>query len=385
MDKFKDIRPYHDEEVRPVLDGILNNDECIAGIARLRFPRAVDYFPGLLKGLVRRVLRRQLNKVKDVRGFQMVVERYMTHMIKTTSSQFSVSGTDKLDKQQGHLFCSNHRDIALDPAFVNYALFHNEQGTVRIAIGDNLLTKDYVSDLMRLNKSFIVTRSATGPRQLFAALKNLSAYIRFSVTEDNHNVWIAQREGRAKDGIDKSEPAIIKMFAMSRTKSAPFSEGINELHIVPVSISYEYDPCDQLKANELYQLAVQGDYKKDEHEDIASIALGISGQKGHVHVHFGEKLQADFENADEVAEQLDRQIIKNYILHPSNYFAYQKLHGEYPKGVYSDKALSFDSSKLTVKEKEFEERLAQCPAEQQPYLLAAYANPIVSKQKLGFM
>ena len=384
MDKFKDIRPYHDDEVRPVLDGILNNDECIAGIARLRFPKAMDYFPRLLKSLVYWVLHRQLRKVQDVQGFQDVVERYMTHMIKTTSSQFTVSGTDKLDTRQGHLFCSNHRDITLDPAFVNYALYHNAHGTVRIAIGDNLLTKDYVSDLMRLNKSFIVTRSVTG-RKLFAALKNLSAYIRFSVTEDNHNVWIAQREGRAKDGIDKSEPTIIKMFAMSRTKSAPFAEGINELHIVPVSISYEYDPCDQLKANELYQMAEQGDYEKDEHEDIASIALGISGQKGHVHVHFGEKLQADFESADEVAEQMDLQIIKNYVLHPSNYFAYQKLHGEFPEGVYSDKGLAFDSAKLASKAKEFDERLANISVEQQPYLLAAYANPIVSKQKLGFM
>lgn len=385
MDKYKDIRPYHDEEVRPVLDRILNNEECIAAVTRLRFPKGADLFPRLLRMVVGWVVRRQLRNVRNVRDFQNVVEHYMTHMIKTTTSQFTVGGAEKLDPKQGHLFCSNHRDIALDPAFVNYSLYHNGHGTVRIAIGDNLLTKDYVSDLMRLNKSFIVKRSAKAPRQLFAALKNLSSYIRFSVSDDNHNVWIAQREGRAKNGLDRSEPAIIKMFAMSGVKGGVFADNIHELHIVPVSISYEYDPCDQLKAKELYEVSEQGNYEKDEHEDVSSIALGISGQKGHVHVQYGEKLQGKFENADQVAEQLDLQIIKNYVLHPSNYFAYQKLYGNFPEGVYSEKALPFDSAKLAGKEREFNERLNQCPAERQHYLLEAYANPIVSKQKMGFM
>ena len=384
-DIYQEIRPYHDDEVRAVLDSILANPECIAAVTKLRFARAAAIAPWLLKPIVAWVLRRQLKSVQNVHDFQMVVEHYMTHMIRTTTTKFTTSGTEKIDPEQGHLFSSNHRDIALDPAFVNYALYHAGHGTVRIAIGDNLLTKSYVSDLMRLNKSFIVKRSETAPRKLFAALKNLSGYIRHSVTVDNHNVWIAQREGRAKNGIDKTEPAIIKMFAMSGVKGAAFVDVIKELHLVPVSISYEYDPCDLLKANELYEIDKNGVYQKGEQEDVASIALGISGKKGHVHVHFGEKIESGFETAEEVARLMDQQIIANYVLHPSNFFAYKLLHGDYPQGVYSDQAIPFVATKLREKEQEFAARLEACPTEKQRYFLEAYANPIVSKQKLGLM
>ncbi len=383
MDKYKDIRPYHDDEVRPVLENILGNKECISAVTRLRFPRASQHFSALLNPLVIWGLRRQVRKVDSIADFQAVVEHYMTHMIKTTTSQFTVSGCEHLEPGKAYLFLSNHRDIALDPAFINYALFHQKQGTVRIAVGDNLLTKDYVSDLMRLNKSFIVQRSAKGPRQLFAALKKLSSYIRYSTMEENHSVWIAQREGRAKDGVDKSEPAIIKMLAMSGDKKASFADKISALHIVPVSISYEYDPCDVIKANELSELERTGNYEKGEQEDVASIALGISGQKGHVHVAFGEQLQGDYATAEDVADALDQQIVGNYVLHPSNYFAYKALYGNYPSGHYSHQKLVFNNELLKNEEQLFKERQVACPQENQRLFLEAYANPICSKRERG--
>jgi len=245
---FDDIRPYNDNEVRPVLDRLFRNDEFIGAITRLRFPRLASPLGFALRPLVRAVLRHQLVRVRDVHDFQMIVERYVTRMIASTTSSFTVSGLERLNRKQAYLFVSNHRDIALDPAFVNYSLHHDNHDTVRIAIGDNLLTKDYASDLMRLNKTFIVKRSVKGPRELLAALRKLSAYIRHSITVDNHSVWIAQREGRAKNGVDQTEPAILKMFALSAGKGVSVGAALVDLKIVPVSISYEYDPCDLMKA-----------------------------------------------------------------------------------------------------------------------------------------
>jgi hypothetical protein len=384
-DKFIDIRPYYDNEVRAVLDRILSNDECISAVSKLRFPKMSGMFPWIFNPLVSIFLSRQLGKVNTVDGFQNVVEHYMSHMIKSTTSSFTVSGLDTLAPSQPFLYMSNHRDISLDPAFVNYALYHNGHSTVRIAIGDNLLTKDYVSDLMRLNKSFIVNRSAKGPRQILAAYRKLSAYIRFSIVDEEHPVWMAQREGRAKDGIDRTEPAIIKMLCMSQSKGQSLSEAVRELRIVPTAISYEYDPCDVAKAKELYHKAKDGAYEKGEQEDIESIATGIAGAKGAIDVNFGSVLDGEYENADAVATAMDDQIIKNYILHPSNFFAYEMLHGKMPEGVHSAKNMPFVAGEHQSKRKEFEMRLMQCPQEYRAYFLANYANAIVSKQERGLM
>lgn len=384
MDKFQEIRPYYDAEAEDVIRRVLANDDCIAAVTKLKFPRIANTLPWLLKPAVRMVLKRQLKPVKDVHGFQQVVAHYMDHMIETTTDQFTSSGIEALGARP-YLFMSNHRDIALDPAFVNYSLYHNGRSTVRIAIGDNLLTQDYVSDLMRLNKSFIVKRSAKGPRQILAAYRLLSQYIRFSITEENHPVWMAQREGRAKDGCDKTEPAIIKMLAMSQAKSDSLSQGCEQLGILPVAISYEYDPCDQAKARELYHLEHDGAYEKGEQEDIASIALGIAGQKGDVHVAYGQQIAGEFAEAVDVAEAMDQQIISNYILHSSNYFAYQMLYDKTPQGVYSAKALPFEPAKLAAKRKQFEARVAACDKRYQPYLLKAYANSLEAKAQLGLV
>src|SRR5690606_26160054 len=254
--------------------------------------------------------------------FQHVVEKYLTAMIDSTTTTLTVSGLEQLDPQQAYLFVSNHRDITMDPAFVNWSLYHNDCNTLRIAIGDNLLTKPYVADLMRLNKSFIVNRSDKAPREKLKAAKHLSAYIYHSIVNENHNIWIAQREGRAKDGCDKTNSAVVGMFTLNRPKSTDFKDYIHTLNIVPVSISYELDPCDSAKDRELFHQRSADGYKKEEHEDVKSIATGITGAKGHVHVAFGSVLRGDYQDNDDVVEEIDRQILKNYVLHPSNCFAY---------------------------------------------------------------
>src|SRR5690606_21760891 len=187
------------------------------------------------------------------------------------------SGLDKLSHDKSYLFISNHRDIAMDPAFVNYMLYHAGFDTLFIAIGDNLLKRPFVNDLMRLNRSFIVKRSLKG-RELLKSSKQLSEYIHHCIAE-NRNVWIAQREGRAKDGVDRTETALLKMLGMARRPEG-LAEALKPLHIVPVSISYEFDPCDALKGNELYQKTELGSYQKDDQSDINSIVTGMIGYKG---------------------------------------------------------------------------------------------------------
>ncbi|RLQ20791.1 glycerol acyltransferase [Seongchinamella sediminis] len=374
-DPFVDIRPYRDEEVPEVLARLLRDPELLHSLALLRLPGLSRVLPGFARWLVRISLGHKLRGVVDVHGMQMVIKGYLEGMIESTSGGLSVSGLEALDQSRAYLFMSNHRDIAMDPAFTNYALHRGGHQTVRIAIGDNLLTKPWVSDLMRLNKSFIVKRSVSGPRELLAASKLLSSYIQHSLLEENAPVWIAQREGRAKDGLDRTEPAVIKMLGMSRDKSSQtFGEHIASLGIVPVAISYELDPCDALKANELHQLASTGTYEKGEQEDVASIGQGIAGGKGRVHVSFGTPLGSEFADADAVAAEIDRQVIALYCLHPTNLYAYDMLYADHaprPENLYLEEG---DCSR-----EEFEQRIAALPEAHRPYALATYANAVVSK------
>lgn len=380
MSEFDDIRPYDDHEVRPTLERLLTNPELADAVARLKFPRATGPLGWLLRPIVQRVMRRQMRGVNSVLGFQEVVKGYMQQMIGATTTALTTSGLDRLDRDSAYLFVSNHRDIAMDPAFVNWTLYHAGFHTLRIAIGDNLLTKDYVADLMRLNKSFIVNRSAKAPREKLKAAKKLSAYIHHSIVEEKANIWIAQREGRAKDGKDKTNSAVVGMFSLSRPKTQPYAEYIRELRIVPVSISYEWDPCDAAKARELHQQRTSGSYQKAEHEDVKSIAKGIEGQKGHVHVAFGEPLEADYQDTDEVVADLDRQIVENYVLHATNCLAWERLHGDLPEALpYSYPPRAFLADELGETRQRFELHLANIPADHRQTVLEMYANPVGAK------
>lgn len=374
-DPFAEIRPYRDDEVVGVLARLLDDREFLDTMASYRLGAIAGLAPGLWRGLIRYYLHRQVRNVSDVHSMQMVIEGYMTRMIESATGGFSVSGLERLDPGGAYLFMSNHRDIAMDPAFTNYALHKAGRDTVRIAIGDNLLTKPWVSDLMRLNKSFIVKRSVSGPRELLAASKTLSRYIRHSLQQEHSSIWLAQREGRAKDGIDRTEPVILKMLSMSRDKrTEEFGDLIGGLNIVPVAISYELDPCDALKANELYTLDTAGVYEKGAQEDVSSIARGIAGEKGRVHVSFGTPLSSEFETPEQVASEVDRQIISEYCLHPTNLYAYRALHGESAK---VPDTLYLEEGDCT--EAEFKARIDALPEAQRPYALGIYANAVVSK------
>ena len=374
MDDFAEIRPYHDDEVVPVLAKLLGVAELLNVVANLRIPKLNRYLPWLVRPLVAWYLRRELNGVADVAGFQRVIKQYMDTMIEDHTCSFNVSGLDALAPNSAYLFISNHRDIALDPAFVNYALYHHERDTVRIAIGDNLLSKPFAADLMRLNKSFIVRRSAKGPRQMLAAFRQLASYIRFSLLEERSSIWIAQREGRAKDGNDATEAAVIKMIGMAQQKpEESFSDYINKLNIVPVSISYEWDPLDAAKAQELVHVERDGAYLKAEHEDLKSIAIGVLGNKGDVHVSFGAPLKGEFADAARVAAVLDEAIIDQYRLHASNVLAYMR--------IYNDESWrELRVPQITDRDvADFEQRFAKIPEAFRLKAMEIYANPVCNQ------
>ena len=378
MDEFADIRPYRDSEVREVLDRLLVDDELLSAVAALRMPRASRWFPKLLRPLISVILRRQFRDVVSVADFQHRVKGYMDSMIARTTNTFTVSGLDGLEAGKAYLFISNHRDIALDPALVNYALHSSGMDTVRIAIGDNLLSKPFAADLMRVNKSFIVQRSAKGPRQMLAAFKKLSAYIRYSLHQEGSSIWIAQREGRAKDGNDATDVALLKMIGMSQRKSEEsYAEFVDAMNIVPVSISYEWDPLDAAKAHELAQIELDGRYEKAEHEDLKSIATGIVGQKGDIHVHFGVPVRGNVSSAAELAQAIDEQIIGSYRLHSSNMLAYMRLFED--ERWRSLEVPTVSEAQAT----HFDEHFANMPPDYRRKALEIYARPLCNQLKLS--
>lgn len=382
MDKFEDIRPYNDDEVRPTLDRVLNDVDFRRAIARLRFPKLAKLLPTAVGVVVGWYVKRQLRHAQSVADVQNVVQKYMERMMGQTMRGLTSSGLAKLNHSIAYLFVSNHRDIAMDPAFVDWVLHMNGEETVRIAIGDNLLTMPFASEVMRLNKSFIVNRSAKGNKAKFKALKHLSEYIHHSITVDRADCWIAQRQGRAKDGVDRTDTALMKMFAMNRPKTESFADYIRELHIVPVSISYEWDPCDEAKARERYHLDTEGEYQKGEHEDVFNIAQGIAGVKGHVHVAFGDPLVGDFNDAEELAAEIDRQVIGNYVLQPSNCFAYKAIYGEAPDVRVRSEDIPFREESFQQEARMFAERLRGIEPRYRRYVREMYANPVVSKLEL---
>ena len=376
MENFKDIRPYEDSEIRPVLDELITDPEFLESVASFYFPKLRRLFPGLIRLFASRKLKSQVKGVTDVRSMQDVIATYMDKMILDTTTNLTHSGMERLQEGRSYLFICNHRDITMDPAFVNYMLYRGGFDTLQIAIGDNLLKKPFVTDLMRLNKSFIVARSAKG-RELLQSLKTLSAYIHHCV-DSGQNVWIAQREGRAKNGIDRTDPALLKMLGMAK-RQLKLSGSLNALHIVPVSISYEYDACDVLKAQELCEIEKRGSFTKTDESDITSIVTGMIGFKGDVHVAFGEELNLDTDNPNEIAALVDEQIIENYALSGTNYLALEHLKkdGLLPLHRGSDLVAKKDIS--TPARLRFEKRLESVDVELRKNWLFSYANPVLNK------
>ncbi|MBL4572467.1 MAG: 1-acyl-sn-glycerol-3-phosphate acyltransferase [Gammaproteobacteria bacterium] len=378
MDKFKEIRPYHDHEIRPVLDRLVTDPEFLSSIASFYAPKMSRLFPGMMRFLARNKLKGQVASVHDVASMQDVIAEYMYKMIEDTTTSLTHSGLEHLDSERSYLFVSNHRDITMDPAFVNYMLYSAGNRTVQIATGDNLLKKPFVSDLMRLNKSFIVPRSLSG-RELLQGLTLLSEYMHHCIEQGSH-VWIAQREGRAKDGVDKTEAALLKMLAMFQRKQ-PLGESLQKLHIVPVSISYEYDACDVLKAEELYALDSTGSFTKNEKSDIQSIVAGMIGFKGAVHVAFGSEMQYEGDDPDAIAARIDSQILENYKLRDSNYIAFELLE---EKGLLPESAAGLEISAPEIKKESrevFSNRIKQVDPKLHRHYLLSYANPVISRSR----
>ncbi|MDP1932734.1 MAG: 1-acyl-sn-glycerol-3-phosphate acyltransferase [Gammaproteobacteria bacterium] len=380
IDQFKDIRPYHDHEVRPVVDALLANPEFIRSIAGFSFPKLYRMLPGLVCWLTKSKLTAQVSTVNNVKTMQDIIAVYRDQMIEKTASKLTHSGIENLSHDKAYLFISNHRDIAMDPAFVNYMLYHAGFNTVQIAIGDNLLKRPFVTDLMRLNKSFIVRRSLKG-RELLKSSKLLSEYIHHCI-DKGWNVWIAQREGRAKDGVDRTDTALLKMLSMARRETG-LKDSLSALHIVPVAISYEFDPCDTLKADELYQKKELGSYQKDERSDINSIVTGMIGFKGHVHVTFGKEIHLDSDDADAAAAKIDEQIIQNYLLQPTNFFALELLRKTEPELIPALELPAEIPADNDGSRAKFAERLAAADPKIRRWLLQMYANPVISRYSVG--
>jgi len=381
MGEFDTIRPYDDSEVPAVMARLFGDRAFLDILTHFRFPRLAGAFGWLLRPLIAHRLRREFAGVTSVATLQDKVEVYVDQTIERATDGVTYTGVEQFKSGQAYLFLANHRDIVMDPAFVNYAVYHAGLPTPRIAIGDNLLQKPFVSDLMRLNKSFIVHRSIAGRREKMAAYQLLSAYINHSIRNDCQSIWIAQAEGRAKDGDDRTESAILKMFHMSR-KDEPFAEVIRSLNLTPVSISYEYDPCDQAKARELYIRATTGSYTKAPGEDDVSIAKGITGYKGRVHVNFAAPLIGEFEDTKVLATEMDRQILEGYRLFPVHYLAYAQWSDADPQLQVPGAAQVFAADELAKAEAQWQERLDACPAEHRPYLVQQYATPVRNQYRV---
>jgi Acyltransferase len=377
MDEFADIRPYNDTEFPEIIERLLAEPDLVKGLAYFMRPNWRGPLRLLARSLVRWRLQRDLVGLESIAEFQLWLAGYIEKIVHKTTISFDVTGLDGLDKNKSFTWLSNHRDIALDPTLVNFALHLSERSTGRIAIGDNLLTNPVVGDLMRLNKSFIVKRSIKIKREKFSALQLLSRYIRHSI-DDGHSVWIAQREGRAKDGIDTTDTAVLKMLGLAgRGINESFSQALQKLNPLPVSISYELDPCDLLKARELAAIKKGQRYQKSENEDVKSIVTGLMGSKGRVQVSFGNEIARElFDNAELLAAEIDRQIVVGYACFPINFAAHKLLANN---GLLSPLD-RYDDVEEGIQQ--LQDRCSNEPDDVKLQLYSMYAQPIIRKQAL---
>ena len=367
-DLYSDIRPYRDVEVRKVVNALLADDEFIDTLVALHGNKIAMRFPVVSRFYARRALRKQLSDVSTVDAFQALVKPRLDRVVAATSV-FSSAGIEKLDPTQSYLFVSNHRDIAMDSAYANIVLVTHGHRTAQVAIGDNLLQKPWVSDLMRINKSFIVKRSLSGPKQQLAASKQLAGFIRESISENLGPIWIAQREGRAKDGDDCTEAAVLKMVSLSRDKRIETADQIlGKLNIVPITIAYELDPCDVLKAQEL---SFGEGYMKKPFEDLSSIAQGIQGQKGCVHLRFGEPLNQETLSVTKAVELIDVHMIDHYRVFQTNLWAVEALGHPVPATLRS-------GAIATVSREEFMSRFDSLSEAERHDAFSMYARPVLN-------
>jgi hypothetical protein len=372
---FDDIRPFNDSEVNHYLK-LLLEDENFQHILKFAFQDQSKI----------EQIKLLLANVHTVRDLQLQFVYHLVNdlILKKSTDGLTCSGLENLDKNTSYLFISNHRDIILDSALMNYLIVLEGMNTTEIAIGNNLLIEKWIEYTVKLNRAFVVRRNLP-VRELLMASKKLSEYIRRDITQRNTSVWIAQREGRTKDGNDKTQQALLKMLNLSNINE--FSQGFKELRIVPLSISYEIEPCGISKVAELYKKRTEG-FEKTQEDDLRSMGQGLVRPKGHVHFGFGKPILNEIDliakedtlsmQIEKLADHLDEQIYQNFHLWPNNYIAEDLLlNSDKNSGLYTvEQFWKFQGM--------VDEAVSLIPGDQvaiRSMFLQMYANPLINKRK----
>lgn len=320
---FDEIRPYHDEELPRVYEELLS-DEAFKQVAKAVFPE-VPY------EALSQTMRSCKTKLEFQKAFCYVI---LSRIAKDTTQGVTLDHTAISDKNEAYTYISNHRDIILDSGFLSVELVNQQMDTVEIAIGDNLLIYPWIKKFVRINKSFIVQR-ALSMRQMLESSTRMSRYIHHTITDKRQSIWIAQREGRAKDSNDRTQESVLKMLAMGGEGS--IIDRLMDVNIAPLAISYEYDPCDYLKAKEFQLKRDVPNYKKTQDDDMNNMMTGLTGIKGRVHFQASQCINAELATIDPstpkielfslVASIIDSNIHANYRMYPNNYIAHDTLSG----------------------------------------------------------
>ena len=374
--EFKSIRPYTDAEAAEALSKVAEIP-LISKISQMVFPSESPDF-----------LKNTLKQIKTIDQFQvLVMQRFVRWVLENTASNFTYDGVENIDKDKKFLTLSNHRDIILDPALTQLMLHLSGIPMTEIAVGDNLISNEAIEWLIRSNRMIKVVRGVSA-RELYLSSQLLSRYIRLNITEQQSSIWLAQRQGRTKDGYDTTEQGLLKMLDMSGGDD--FQKNFEELNIIPMSISYEYEPCDILKARELVISRTQK-YVKAEGEDNNSIVTGVMQFKGDIHLHVCTPLSSEEiaeaascdknERYQVIRRAINRRIIDGYMLFKNNYVAFDILNG---LNKYADK---YDQSDVEKFSAYMEKQLAKVEpeldrAELKEVFLNIYANPVVTKELL---
>ena len=371
---FTEISSYSDDEVAHQIERLESNNEFHEYIADLIFPRTSKFFSKLYRIYIRKKFSKIFSGCNTVNQFQDRMAPLVKDMIEKTTDGFSYSGQENL-RDKPTLFIGNHRDISLDPAFLNYLLHLENLNTVRIAIGDNLLDGGYAEILMKLNKSFVVHRNIKGVKETLRKLSRLSAYINQSLSAENESIWIAQKEGRANDGNDFSDEAVFKMLYLNERKNKTVQQWIKDVNLTPIVISYEFDPLDRVKAQGWDH---QESWTRDQinRNDINEMSAGIFGYKGRVHLHICEPISQDIDDTKQLSEIVEKEIIKNYHLWPSNQVASSLIAQKNPESFGDLQSLKNDQIPGLL-----DSRLQSLSLEQKERLLMAYARPVINKKK----
>ncbi len=377
-EQFDPIRPFEPDELPDVFDRLLQNEQFCSVLAY--------FYPDVPK----EALAAKMHACKDNLDFQKTFcYGFLVQLLARLSKGCDID-IASLDTDSRYTFISNHRDIVLDSALLDKLLIDaGFNTTCEIAIGDNLLKLPWVKDLVRVNKSFIVER-ALSMREMLMASKRLSEYMHFVIAEKNDNVWIAQREGRAKDSNDRTQEAILKMMVMGGDGS--IIDRLKQLHLVPLAISYEYDPCDYLKAAELQARRDNPSWQKGPMDDVTSMQTGIMGYKGYIHYQCADCIDSYLDTipADTpktelfclIADHIDRQIFAGYRLYPNNYVALDLLHGD---SAHADHYTAEDKAQFEAYLKGQLDKI-EMEGKDDAYLreqmLKMYANPAINQMGL---